>query len=421
MAKLKIDKLVFGGQGLGRIDNKVCFSWNALPEEEVEFNITKNNKKFSEGTAIKIYKPSPQRIDPKEEHFLICSPLQILNWEEENRWKVEMAKENYQKIADITITDLDIVYNNEPYHYRNKIEYSFAENNGKISFAFFERGSKKHIPILNCALSEKEINISAREILDWLNKVKPPVKILKSLILRSNGSGQTIVALFIKEKINFKYYPKLNDHLIGFHIYYSNPLCPASIPTEIIHTSGDNYLIVDLNGFKLKFGLLSFFQINIPIFKSALQDIANFIKTGENIIDYYGGVGAISIPLANKCQSSIIVENNKEAVDYAKENIILNKLKNYTAELIPAEKLCNLINKDKVLIFDPPRDGLHPKIIKRVLETQPRKIIYLSCNLSTQARDLKLLKDTYKISFIKLYNFFPRTPHIESLCVLESK
>jgi len=128
MPRIKIEKLVFGGQGLGRYDNKVCFIWNALPGEEVEFKVIKNHKNFSEGLATKIYTASPYRIKPLEDHFLICSPLQILDYAEENRLKVEMAKENYHKLAGLDFDDLEIVSSGKSDHYRNKMEYTFGVN-----------------------------------------------------------------------------------------------------------------------------------------------------------------------------------------------------------------------------------------------------------------------------------------------------
>lgn len=421
MSRVKIDKLVFGGQGLGRLDNKVYFAWNALPGEEIEFESLRLGKKFNTGIATKIYTPSPHRVSPCEDHFLICSPLQILDWDEENKLKVEMAKENYYKLAGLKLDNLDIVFGEDPYHYRNKMEYSFVWDNDKISLAFFERGTQKHTPISGCELASKEINIVAEKILVWLNQVKPPIEALKSVILRSNGKGQVIAALFVRNKDKFANYPELDETLKGFYIYYSNPFSPASIPTEIVYKSGAGFLVADLNGFKLKFGLLSFFQINIPIFSKVLEDIGKMLGDSEEVVDFYGGVGAISIPLARQCKRSVVVDNNSEAIEYAKENISLNKLKNYSAELKSSEKLFSLIDGNKTLIFDPPREGLHPRLVDKVLECPPKRIFYLSCDLATQARDLKILTEKYKIVFNRLYNFFPRTPHIEELVVLERK
>lgn len=420
--KAKMEKMVFGGQCLGRSDEKVVFAWNALPGEEAEILLSRNKKNFAEGTAINISNPSPYRIQPKEEHFEICSPWQIMTWAEENRWKKEISLETYVKIGGLPAdTNLEIeAPADEQYHYRNKIEYSFAlgkDNN--ISLAFFERGQHRHLALPGCDLAENGINETANIVLEWINQQKIPLRTLKSLVIRSNNQKQTIAALFIKDEIPLSDYPNLTADFLGFHVYFSSHKCPASKPEKLLYSSGQDYLIADLNGTKLKYGLLSFFQINIPVFKVALDQIASFLDPQKNVVDYYSGVGAIGLPLIKNCKKVELVDNNSEAIEYAKDNILLNNLSNAVAELCPAEKITDLIKSDKIIIFDPPRTGLHEDVIKKVLKEKPERVVYLSCNISTHARDIKMLCEGYKVVFLKLYNFFPRTPHVESLCVLE--
>jgi len=421
---MKMDKMVFGGQCLGRFENKVIFVWNALPGEEVEVELTKNKKDFAEGKAVKIITPSPHRVEPREAHFSICSPWQIMSWEEENRWKKEISLETYLKIGGLpSNTSLEIFSaDKEQYRYRNKMEYGFTVQNGEISLSFFERGLKKHLAVEGCELAEEGINETAKIILDWINQNKIPLRSLKSLIIRSNNRAETIAALFIKDHLPFTSYPEPKGNFLGFQLYYSDHRCPASRPDELLYAAGQDYLTAKLNNAELKYGLLSFFQVNIPIFRRALEDIAKFADKEKSIVDYYSGVGAIGLSLAEFCENVVLVDNNKEAVDYAKENIKINKLeKKCSAEFCPAEKITELIKKDKIIIFDPPRAGLHEDVVKKVLEEKPEKIIYLSCNISTHARDIKSLSGAYEIKYLKLYNFFPRTPHVESLCVMIRK
>lgn len=419
--QIKIDKLVFGGQGMGKIDGKAAFVWNALPGEEVEARVLKSKSNFTEAIAEKIITPSPERVPAQESHYLSCSPWQILSAQAEDYWKKEIARETFYKFGGYEPEDLEIVSAGQRFGYRNKMEFSFAVVDGKNTISFFERGGKTHTPIESCILAEECINETAKHVLVWINEVKIPIRSLKSLILRSNGQGKTIAALFIKDHLNFENYPELTSNFLGFHIYYSSHLTPASIPHEILYTAGQNYLVADLNGFKLKFGLLSFFQINVPLFAQALKDIEKFLEPKAQILDFYSGVGAIGIPLSKKVKSCVCVDNNKEAVEYAEENIALNGLKNYEAHLTSAEKITELITADKTVIFDPPREGLHQKVVDRVLSVLPSKVLYLSCNLTTQARDIKLLSGSYTPIFHRLYNFFPATPHVESLVILEKK
>ena len=139
----------------------------------------------------------------------------------------------------------------------------------------------------------------------------------------------------------------------------------------------------------------------------------------EKLVDFYSGVGAIGISLKGRAQSTVLVDSHAEAIAYAKENIELNGLNNCGAILSNAEKITRLIEPDSTLIVDPPRAGLHPKVVNKILSAKPARVLYLSCNVATHARDIKNLSPGYKLKDLKLYNFFPRTPHIEALAVLD--
>lgn len=420
---LSIEKLVFGGQGLARHDGKVYFVWNALPGEEVEVEIVKESKNFNEAVATKIIKKSPHRLDPTEDHFLSCSAWQIMDFESENEWKKITAKEVYQKFSCVTLDDsLEIVSDKKSQiNYRNKMEYHFIEKDGEIKFAFFERGGAFLIPLEGgCFLANKEIEKAGKFILAWLNGIKAPVKALKTLILRFDGE-KVLAGLVVREKIKFASMPKIGDSLAGFHIYFADPYKPSNWLPEKIRVIGEEFLTAKINNRNLDYGLLSFFQVNENIFHQALEDISGFVDEDSQIVDFYSGVGAIGLGINKKIKSGVLVEVNPEAAKFAKENIAKNKIKNFKAVCAQAEKAVEYIAKDKTIIFDPVRAGLHPNIIKKVLEEKPRKIIYLSCDPATQARDLKQLSTIYSVKFFKLYNFFPRTPHIEALVVLELK
>jgi len=415
---MKIEKLIFGGQALGRIDQKAIFVWNALPDEEVEIKILKNSKTFSEAVSTKIIQPSPDRIEPREEHYLSCSPWQIMTLQKENEWKIKIAEETYQKIGGFATDNLTIASDGVEYGYRNKMEYSFStDESGELALAFFERASHHRQAIKPCCLAHPNINLAATAILDWAKSQKLTSYNLKSIILRVNQKGEVIAGLFIKDKMKFENYPTCPE-MIGFKLYYSTHKSPASVPTEELYPFGQDYLEEEINGVKMRYGLFSFFQVNPPIFQMALKDIKPFVGK-KPIVDYYCGVGAIGLAIKNEKQPVELVESNAEAADYAEKNIKLNNFSNCTATCQPAEKIIELITADKTIIFDPPRAGLDKKIIERVLETEPETIIYLSCNLSTQARDIGLMLTKYKIEFLKLYNFFPHTAHIEGLAVLK--
>jgi 23S rRNA (uracil1939-C5)-methyltransferase len=419
---LTIEKLVNGGQGLGRTpEGKAAFIWNALPGETVEVEVLDNKKTHLEGIATKIITPSKDRIHPREGTFLSTSPWQMMNFETENYWKRAIAAEQYSKIGDLILApeSLKIATNGVEYGYRNKMEFSFTEVDGVIHLAFFERGQRIKVAVEDSKLASNEINTTAIHLLEWINRIKIPIRSLKAVIIRSNPKGETLAGLFIKDKLSLSEYPLLKSPLVGFQLYYSTHKSPASVPTELLYSEGQNYLITDLFGTSLKYGVFSFFQINQPVFEMALRDIAAFLDPKVPVVDYYSGVGAISLPLSQNRSATTLVDNNIEAIEYAKENIQMNGRNNVIAECAPAEKLTQFITTDSMIILDPPRAGLHADVVKMLLQKHPKRIVYMSCDIATHARDLRLLGQGYSLAYLELYNFFPRTPHIEGLAVLE--
>lgn len=407
---------------MGRVDNKIFFVWNALPGEVVEVQVTKKKKNFCEGYAINILQSSPQRVQPQEEHYGSCSPWQILSPSDEQHWKIQLAKDSYFKFQDQpAIQALTLVDDLKRYYgYRNKMEYSFTHtDSGELTFGFFKRGTHWRQPIQPCALAANAINRTAQTILDWLRTLPVTDHNLKSLIILSNEQGETIAGLFVRDHdLPLTPLPTLTQNL-GFTIYFSNPHSPASIPTAVMEQHGSTTITDTVLGTPLQHDLLGFFQVNVPIFARALQTITAYVDTGTNLLDCYGGVGAISLPLHAKVKSCIIIESNVEAAAAASQNIQQLGIRHYTTQCVATEQVLKAITSDQTVIVDPPRAGLHDDVIARLLAVQPKRIIYLSCNLSTQARDVERLLERYRIQDAKLFNFFPRTPHIEGLIVLD--
>lgn len=423
--KVTVEKLIFGGQGLARQDSdatvgaggKVIFVWGALPGEEVEIEVLKGKKNFVEGIVRKVLKPSPHRVEPIDEHYESCSPWQTMSFDEENKWKKEIALETYRRNGNLEISNnviSNIVSDGTEYGYRNKMEYNFVfSEDNKPHLAFHYRGTHRLRPIVECKLATTEIQKGSSAIIEWLGKQELPFGALKSLIVRSDTSGKVAAALFLKKPFTVKTPPP-----IPTQIFLSDYRSPASVPTELLATYGDTALESTVNGVKMQFGLLSFFQINAPVFEKALEDISKHIDGGR-VVDYYCGVGAISLALYGKYGEALLVEENKEAAHFARINIELNKYKNVSVVHSLAEKADAEILASDTVILDPPRTGLHKNVVEKLLASKPKKIIYLSCGIDTQARDIAMLAAVYKPIDWKLYNFFPRTPHIEGLCVLE--
>ena len=394
-------------------------TWNALPGEKIRAKVLKKNRTLGKAIAIEILTPSPERIPPIEDHFLSCSPWQIMNYETEKREKIALFSRIFQNYGIILPKNLDLYSPPQRIKYRNNMEYSiYHERDGKISLAFFARDYRRKLTLDSCILAHPSITKAATIIINWLNTVDVPYRSIKSLLLRCNSKDQVLAGLFVTEK-NFPH-PETPFPMRSFSIYYSNPKCPASVIDDTIYSFQPNETLQEtLLQKTFHYGLMSFFQIYPSAFEDALRDMKPYVQ--GDILDYYSGVGAISISLADHVNSAILLDSNHESIHYAQQNIQQNHIQNYKTILAPAEKMLQHIQQEKTLIIDPPRSGLHPKVIRRILEILPQKIIYLSCNPVTCAENLQQILSHYNIIFQRLYNFFPLTPHLECLTVLQIK
>ncbi len=413
--EVKIDKLVHGGQGLGTLDTgQKALVWGVLPGEQVEFRVTKSRSDFVEGIATKIINASKDRIDPKDAEFLSTSPWQIMNSAVENKAKKEILFETFARAKINYDLDIDFIAPEINWNYRSKMEYSFYGDEDGLHLALFNRGTHSKQVVAGSSIARQEIDIVANKICDILDKNKIRAGDLKSIILRCNSAGDVVVALFVKN-FNFPKIIELKDVCRGVVVVYSNPKSPASIRSNDLYEFGDISLYDNvLDNKKINYDVFSFFQVNLPVFNTAMLEISNYC--GESpILDFYSGVGTIGLALKN---TDLLVESDKNNIFWAEKNAFGTKTRVIN---ISSEKALDYVDSKHVLVVDPPRAGLHSDLVHKILEAKPPRVIYLSCNPSTQARDINALQSEYKIEKITGYNFFPRTPHIESLAVLSLK
>ena len=420
---IKIDKIIPGGQALGTEDSgKKVFFWNALPGELVtDYKITKTKPSFLEAIALNVENPSKYRVASKDECFLSTSPWQIVDYDYELKLKQELVVEIFRE-HQINIDTPEIITDNKDYYYRNKMEYALYWDNEqqKIRLAFHGRGSHQKIPITKSSIERPEIFQAATTIIDDLNSRHEEARKYQSLLLRCNQEGIVSGGLFENKKPH-PHFNNLNDSILGHNYSYSP------------------------NGF---------FQINLPVYEMALGEIKKHISTNE-VLDLYAGVGTIGLSVARD-KHLTLVECDKFAFNEMTKNITIEGpqditkttlfpticdngsklaseprndgsersglekglLSNITAILAKSENVLQYIKSTQTVILDPPRSGCDKKLISKLLEITPQKIIYLSCNPATEARDTKLLLEKYHIDRIKTFNFFPHTPHIENLIVL---
>ncbi|GAB4390330.1 MAG: 23S rRNA (uracil(1939)-C(5))-methyltransferase RlmD [Thermodesulfovibrionales bacterium] len=417
------------GQGLGRWKGRPVLVWGALPGERVKALPMRRKAGFLHAVVSEVLDPSPERVAPLEEHYLSCSPWQILRPEAEAGHKALMARRVFREQAGMELPeDLEVVEGSRRLGYRNKMEFSFtAEGPAGLSLALHRRLSRRKAPLSGCVLASGAINAGAARVVDALRGKGVPEAALKTLVMRSGSGGEALAALFVKDE-GIPLEAGEVKGLQGVSIYFSDPARVASVPTRLLSQAGSQDLVEEVGPpgaggrARVRLGLLSFFQVNVEVFEKALSDMAPHLE--GDVVEFYSGAGAITVGAsrAASIRSALLVDSDAGAIELARENIRINGLEGrFSAVAAPAEKLMDEVTPGRVALFDPPRSGLHPKLLRKVAEARPAKVIYLSCNVRTQASDLRELLPFYRVSFLRLYNFFPRTPHIESLAVLELK
>ncbi len=434
-----ITKLVHGGQGLGVMaDGKKVFVWNALPGELVRLRIIKQRRTYAEAVAEEVVRPSAERIAPREANYLATSPWQILTFAAENKYKGLIVSDVFRQ-AGVILPEFDVHWGsgkaapvragseaeftsagameNPPgvFHYRNKMEYSFWGDDVGLHLALHQRGSHGKQIVQGSELAMPALDAAAESIRTLLEDMHIRAGDLKTIIVRCDQAGNTVAALFVK----IEKFPevRLPQSLKGLRVYYSNPKSPASVTTKLSHEYGDCRLEDTLLGRSFVYDVDSFFQVNVPVFEQALRRIAEYCQA-DAFTDMYAGVGSIALSIAKVAVD--LIELDAATAAMARTNASKSGIEANVIET-PAEKALEYITSGKSVIFDPPRAGLHNKVAAKVLEMKPPQVVYLSCNPATQARDIAKLQEVYAVGHFEVFNFFPRTPHIESLAVLGRK
>lgn len=432
VVEVRLDRIVGGGQAIGTLPSgRKLFVWGGLPGERVSARLTKKKASYAEGIVTEIFEPSPDRIAPKDpDSYLSTSPWQIMTFQAEQRYKAQLIQEAFE-LHGITLPEpVDVYTDGQEYRYRNKVEFSWYGHTDAISgadtlhLAFFRRGSRGKILIDDSALLPLEMMKLARAIRDTLQTAGATARQLKTLLIRSDAADNCVWQLYIKD-IHCDFTDALMEAslpAIGGEVIYSNPKSPASVITERLASTGETTLQDTVLGVPFRYATEGFFQINLSVYEQALRDMKAWIDNTATdtsrapVIDLYSGVGSIGLTIGGP--GVTLVEINEHAVREMKRNIKQLGI-DATPVLAASEQALNYITSNKIVIVDPPRAGLHSEVVEAILEAKPPRILYLSCNPATQARDVALLREHYSIRTHKGYNFFPRTPHIEHLVVLD--
>lgn len=423
---LTLQKIIGGGQALGQLDyGKKALVWGGLPGEKVEIEVNKKKSNFVEGVVTDVLEPSAERMRPVDgESYLSTSPWQIMTFEAEQHYKAALIEEAFE-LHDIVVPEpIDVFTDNHELEYRNKIEFSWwwDKEVGQLDLAFFRRGTHGKIPVDGTSLAHPSINKAAQAIRDVLRQRDIQAFMLKTVIVRCDQQGNVAMQLYVKDE-DFAVFSEQEIAALGvqgFELIFSNPKSPASVITHRMQAWGTATLTDTILDVPFTYAVEGFFQINLPVYEQALLDMKEWVDASKPTVDLYSGVGTIGLTIGG--DHVTMVEISEHAVREMERNITaLQREKAAKAILAPSEKVLENITSDATIIVDPPRAGLHEDVVKKLLEAKPARIIYLSCNPVTQARDTALLAENYGIRYHRGYNFFPRTPHIEHLVVLDLK
>ena len=419
-----LDKIVGGGQSLGTLeDGKKLFAWGGLPREKVSVQLTKKKSSFVEGIVTEVLEASSERIAPKDiNSYLSTSPWQIMSFSAEQHYKAALIEEAFELHNIVLPNPIEVFTDGNDYGYRNKLEFSWWWSNetSQLDLAFFRRGSHTKLPVEGSSLARPEINEAALRLRDILRARGTEAYDLKTVIVRSTKNSSVVMQLYVKKED----FPSLTNseleslEVSGFELIFSDPKSPASVITKRLQEWGSVSLEDTILETPFTYAAEGFFQINLPVYEQALRDMKDWINPNKPVVDLYSGVGTIGMTIGG--ENVTMVEINEHAVREMQRNITaLGKESTMKAVLAASENALQYIAEENIVIVDPPRAGLHDDVVKKLLEVAPERIVYLSCNPVTQARDIEKLAQTYGVRAHRGYNFFPHTPHIEHLVVLD--
>lgn len=454
--------LVAGAKGVavGKTEEgKTVLVSGAIPGDVVNARVKKSKSKYYEADAIEILEKSPYRIEPKCVHFGVCGGCkwQNMSYEKQLDFKQEEVYNNIKRIGGIdNFETVSILGSEEQYFYRNKMEFSFSnarwltsaevssqdDINDKNALGFHIPGMwSKILDLKECFLQEDPSNAIRLAVKEYSDKngleffdVRNQEGLLRTLMMRQNSKGEWMILfqLYREEKENreklFEYllhtFPQIKTLVYAINSKQNDTIYDLDINVYF----GEGFLMEEMDGLKFKIGPKSFFQTN---YKQALElyrktlEFAD-LKGDEVVYDLYTGTGTIAQYVARNAKQVIGIESVQEAINAATEHAELNGLTNCTfycgdmKDIFNDEFLQNHPKAD-VLITDPPRDGMHQKVVEQILKLSPERVVYVSCNSATQARDLALMKEQYTLVKILPVDMFPQTHHVENIALLIKK
>ena len=391
---VKIDKLAHNFKGIAKVNDKVVFVEDVLPTEIVDVRIVKDKKHYSEGVSTNVIEKSSDRVDSICPYFKECGGCSTgyIKYDKALIYKKSIVKDIIKKYAGYDV-DPEIISNYQEYKYRNKVTLKVLNGN----LAYTKEGSNELININKCYLVNDNIN----NIISTLNNID--LTGLSEVIIRGTDDIMVILYGDINGSIVIN---ELKDKVIIIVLNY-----------KFIYVK--EYITIKVGKYKYSIYPRSFFQVNTDMISKLYDKVLEYAGTSKTLTDLYCGAGTIGIYLAKNFDTVKGIEINKAAIDSANLNKKINNINNISFECKNANEISNI--SSDVVVADPPRSGLDKKTVNTLLNSSSKKIVYVSCDPITLARDLNILKERYELKDITLFDMFPNTRHIETVCNLDRK
>lgn len=391
---VKIDKLSHDFRGICRIDDKVTFVSNVLPNEVVDIRIINSKRSINEAKVISYIEESNDRIKPICPYSDICGGCDIsyIKHDKSLEYKKDIVKDIMKRYADIEVNP-EIISDNNIYSYRNKI--SLKVNNKKL--ALVKEGTNELVNISKCLLVSDNIN----KVIELFNNIS--LDKVSEVIIKGTNKIMVIVSGIIDKEL-------LVSNL-------KNNVQSIVLNNNVIY--GSDYISINVKEYTYTVYPKSFFQINTNMIEKLYDKVKEYAGKGSSLLDLYCGAGTIGIYLSDNFNIVHGIEVNSDAVEGARLNKKINNINNISFECKKANEINNL-NYD-VVVVDPSRAGLDNTTINKIIDSNIKRMVYVSCNPITLARDISILKDKYIIEDMTLFDMFPNTKHVESVILLKLK
>ncbi|MFT5833841.1 MAG: 23S rRNA (uracil1939-C5)-methyltransferase [Cognaticolwellia sp.] len=455
--QVRLTEIADKGKAFGKKDDMAYFVEDAVPGDVVDVLITKSSTNFKKGRAVKFHEYSDKRVEPFCPHFDLCGGCkwQNLDYEEQIIQKSNIAKNAIERLGQIEIPDFQPILGSEKtQYYRNKMEFSFsnkrwltdeevqsgAEFSNRNALGFHRPGSfDKILHLDHCYLQGGLSNDIRNSVYKFAMdndfsffNIREKGGLLRNLMIRNTTLEETMVVVIFYDD-NPEQRDLMMNHLkdtfpqiTSLQFIINQKANDTFLDLPISTFYGRDHIFEMLGNLKFKIGAKSFFQTNSTQAFHLYSIVAEFagLSGEENVYDLYTGTGSIALFLADKAKHVVGIEEIEPAIDDAKINANNNGIDNVTFYVgdvkdILTDEFAIKHGKPDVLITDPPRPGMHEKVVEMLLQLEAPKIVYVSCNPGTQARDLKLLSEKYALTKVRPVDMFPHTHHIENVALLE--